>query len=176
MSPSGKPRGPRLFYSNDYLGSVGVCHRYDFLVHLWNGLNFFKLFKLYFHLGLITTPHVFYDHMIYVYSLFLMFHLSHNHMAKRSHYRIMIFYQLQSSILQTHFHPHFLVPLPPPHPYTRHQYPRNTAPPGEEHATAPPYDAEEDLGNTVEDYVWPKLEPAKVRLVLPSNPSVQRVG
>ena len=24
----------------------------------WNGLNFFELFKLYFHLGLITTPHV----------------------------------------------------------------------------------------------------------------------
>ena len=34
----------------------------------WNGLNFFELFKLYFHLGLITTPHVFYDHMTYVYS------------------------------------------------------------------------------------------------------------
>ena len=24
MSPSGKPWGPRLYYSNDYLGSVGV--------------------------------------------------------------------------------------------------------------------------------------------------------
>ena len=23
-SPSGKPQGPRLFYSNDYLGSLGV--------------------------------------------------------------------------------------------------------------------------------------------------------
>ena len=31
-----------------------------------NGLNFFELFKLYFHLGLITTPHVFYVHMTYV--------------------------------------------------------------------------------------------------------------
>ena len=58
----------------------------------WNGLTFFELFKLYFHLGLITTPHVLYVHMTYVYSLSLMFYLSHDHMAKRSHYRIMIFY------------------------------------------------------------------------------------
>ena len=43
--------------------------------------------NFYFHLGLITTPHV---HMTYVYSL-LMFLSSHDHMAKRSHYRIMIF-------------------------------------------------------------------------------------
>ena len=69
-----------------------VCHRYDCLVRLWNGLNFFELFKkLYFHLGLITTPHVLYDHMTYAFS-FLMFLPSHDHMAKRSHYRIMIFY------------------------------------------------------------------------------------
>ena len=39
----------------------------------WNGLNFFELFKLYFHLGLITTPHVLYVHMTYVYSFFLCF-------------------------------------------------------------------------------------------------------
>ena len=58
----------------------------------WNRLNFFELFKLYFHLGLITTPHVFYVHMTYVYILFLMFYISHDHMAKRSHHRIMIFY------------------------------------------------------------------------------------
>ena len=36
-------------------------------------LTFFELFKLYFHLGLITTPHVHYVHMTYVYSLFLCF-------------------------------------------------------------------------------------------------------
>ena len=76
--------------SNNLSLKVKVCHRYNFLVRLWNGLNFFKLFKLYFHLGLIMTPHVFYVHMTYVYS-FLMFHSSHDHMAKRSHYRIMIF-------------------------------------------------------------------------------------
>ena len=33
------------------------CHRYDFSVCFWNGLNFFKLFKTFIlHLGLITTP------------------------------------------------------------------------------------------------------------------------
>ena len=62
-----------------------------FLVHLRNGLNFFELFI--FLLGLITTPHV---HMTYVYFLFSCFPTLHDHMAKRSHYRIMIFYRLQS--------------------------------------------------------------------------------
>ena len=57
-----------------------------------NGLNFLELFKFYFHLGLITTPHVLYVHMTYVYSLSLMFFCSHDHMAKRSHYCIMIFF------------------------------------------------------------------------------------
>ena len=45
----------------------------------WNGLIFFKLFKLYFHLGLIMTPHVFYVHMTYVYSF------SHVSFFTRSH-------------------------------------------------------------------------------------------
>ena len=83
-------------------------------------LTFFELFKLlFFTLGLITTPHVLYVHMTYVYSFFSMSHSSHDHMAKRSHYRIMIFYRLRSSTLRTHPHPHFL-PLPPQphHPYT----------------------------------------------------------
>ena len=44
---------------------------------------------------------------------------------------------------------------------------------GEEYATASMYGEEEDPGSMVEDYVQPKLGPAKVRLVLPSNPSVQ---
>ena len=47
---------------------------------------------------------------------------------------------------------------------------------GEEYVTAPTYAEAGDLGYTVEDYVQPKLGPAKVRLVLPSNPSVQQVG
>ena len=54
-------------------------------------LVFLKLFKLYFHLGLIMTPHVLYVHMTCVYSLFSMFSHSHDHMAKRSYYHIMIF-------------------------------------------------------------------------------------
>ena len=56
----------------------------------WKGLNFFELFKLYFHWGLVTNPHVFYDHMTYVYSFLICFS-SHEYMAKRSHYHIMIF-------------------------------------------------------------------------------------
>ena len=39
-------------------------------------LTFFELFKLHFHLGLITTPYVFYGHMTYVYPFLLMFHTS----------------------------------------------------------------------------------------------------
>ena len=59
---------------------------------MFSGTNFIFLnFLSFLHLGLITTPHAFYEHMTYVYALFLMFHLSHDHMAKRSHYRIMIF-------------------------------------------------------------------------------------
>ena len=54
-------------------------------------LIFSKLFII-FYLGLITTPHVLYVHMTYVYAHFLMFHSSHDYVAKRSHYRIMIFY------------------------------------------------------------------------------------
>ena len=42
-------------------------------------LTFFELFKLYFHLGLITTPHVLYVHMTYVYSF------SHISFFTRSH-------------------------------------------------------------------------------------------
>ena len=42
------------------------------------------------HLGLITTPHAHYVHILYVIP-FLMFHSSHDHVAKRSHYCIMIF-------------------------------------------------------------------------------------
>ena len=68
------------------------CHRYDFLVRLSERTYLFSNFlNFILHLGLITTPHVFYVHMTYVYSSFLMFHSSHDYMAKRSHYRIMIF-------------------------------------------------------------------------------------
>ena len=57
------------------------CHRYDFLVRLWNGLNFFKL---YFHLGLITTPHVLYVHMTYVYSISYVSHFTRSYGQEKS--------------------------------------------------------------------------------------------
>ena len=76
---------PRMFVSV-HEERYEACHHYDFLVCLWNRLIFFfELFKLYFHLGLVTTPHVLHVHMTYDYSLCF------NHMAKRSHYCIMIF-------------------------------------------------------------------------------------
>ena len=45
-----------------------------------------------------------------------------------------------------------------------------------EHVTAPTYGEEEDLGNMVEDFVRSTLGTARVKQVLPSNPSVQWVG
>ena len=57
-----------------------------------NGLNFFELFKLLFSFGIGHDPHVLYDLCLF---LFLMFHYSHDYMAKRSHYRIMIFSTLE---------------------------------------------------------------------------------
>ena len=75
-----------------------------------------------------------------------------------------------------HSHPHSLDSLLPPHPYTHHLDPRNTGQSEEACAMALTYGEEEDLGNMVEDYVQPKLGPAKVRLVLPSNPSVRQVA
>ena len=47
------------------------CHRYDFLVRFIETDLIFLNFYL--HLGLITTPHVLYVHMTYVYSLFSCF-------------------------------------------------------------------------------------------------------
>ena len=48
------------------LPSIGFVIVMTFRCAFWNGLTFFELFKLYFHLGLITTPHVLYVHMTYV--------------------------------------------------------------------------------------------------------------
>ena len=62
-----------------------------FLVRLLERTYFFRTFYYYSSLGIDHDPHVLYDHMTYVYS-FLMFHSSHDHMAKRSHYHIMIFF------------------------------------------------------------------------------------
>ena len=137
---------------------------------------FSNFFKLYF-LGIDHDPPCsLCSHDLCLF-LFLMFHSSHDHMAKRSHYRIMIFCGLRSSILRTHPHPHSL-PLPPQlhHPYTHHLGPRNTDPPGEE---SPLDEMCGDQGGpdcTEEDYVRPRLEPARVRLVLPSKKSGPQDG
>ena len=92
----------------------------------WNGLNFFELFKLYFHLGLIMTPHVFYDYMTYVYSFSYVsfFTQSHGQEKSLSYYDL---FDFGSSILWMHPHPHFLLLfLQQPHPYTHHPDPHNT--------------------------------------------------
>ena len=54
-------------------------------------LTFFELFELYFHLGLITTPHVLYVHMTYVYSFSLCFILHTMLWPREVIRRIMIF-------------------------------------------------------------------------------------
>ena len=73
--------------------TLGCCHRYDFLVRIiGTDLTFSNFLNFYFHLGLITTPHVLYVHMTYGYPSFLMFHSSHDCLAKRSHHRIMILF------------------------------------------------------------------------------------
>ena len=50
------------------------CHRYDFLVCVYGtDLLFSNFLNFILHLGLITTPHVLYVHMTYVYFLFSCF-------------------------------------------------------------------------------------------------------
>ena len=81
---------------------------------------------------------------------------------------------LWSIILWTHSHPHFLHPFPlMPHPYTHRPSLHNRDWFARAHATAPMCGEEEDLGNTAEDSAQPRLGTAKVKWVLPSNPSVQ---
>ena len=78
------------------------CHCYDFLVcFCGTNLTFFELFKLYFHLGLITTPHVLYVHMTYVYSFshVLFFTRLNGQEKSLSHYDL---YKLQSTTLRCH--------------------------------------------------------------------------
>ena len=61
-------------------------------VFIGTDLTFSNFLNFYSSLGIDHDPHVLYVHMTYVYFSFLMFHSSHDHMAKRSHHRIMIFY------------------------------------------------------------------------------------
>ena len=60
-------------------------------------LTFSNFLNFYFHLGLITTPHVFYVHMTYVYFLFLCFTRLHGQEKSLSYYdlfdfRVLLFY------------------------------------------------------------------------------------
>ena len=97
---------------------LSACHRYDFLVCLYQTDLLFSNFLLYSSLGI---DHVFYDLCSHDLCLFFSscFIPSHDHMAKRSHYRIMIFSFWSTTILRTHLHPRFLPsPLRLHHPYT----------------------------------------------------------
>ena len=88
-------------------------------VFIGTDLTFSNFLNFYSSFGIDHDPHVPYDHMTYVYSFFLMFLSSHEYTAKRSRYRIMIFYRLRSSTLRTHPYPHsLLLPPQPHHPYT----------------------------------------------------------
>ena len=53
-------------------------------VCLWNRLKFFKLFKLLFSLGIDHDPHVFYDHMTYVYSFSYISFFTRSHGQEKS--------------------------------------------------------------------------------------------
>ena len=89
-----------------WIHAIGIVMTFWYV--FWNGLNFFELFKLYFHLGLITTPHVLYDHMTYVYSFShaSFFTRSHGQEKSLSYYDLL--YDFRSFTLWTHPHPHSL--------------------------------------------------------------------
>ena len=62
-----------------------LCHRYDFLVRLFGtDLTFSNFLNFYLHLGLITTPHVLYVHMTYVYSLSYVSFFTRSHGQEKS--------------------------------------------------------------------------------------------
>ena len=68
------------------------CHRYDFLVRLHGtDLLFSNFLNFILHLGLITTPHVLYVHMTYVYpfSHALSFTRSHGQEKSLSYYDLL---------------------------------------------------------------------------------------
>ena len=60
------------------------CHHYDFLVRLWNGLNFFQTFIISFSLGIDHDPYVLYDHMTYVYSFSYISFFTRSHGQEKS--------------------------------------------------------------------------------------------
>ena len=111
-----------------------------------------------------------------------MFSFSHNHMAKRSHYCIMIF--LTSEFLTmdtTHIHSivlHFPPFLPSPLAYHPDMYYQGLCTQGlsaRGYGWDPSYRAEEGHGNTLEDYHQRRLRTIMASKVLPSMASVLQV-
>ena len=146
-------------------------------VFIGTDLIFFELFNFYSSLGIdYDPPCSLCSHDLCLFP-FLMFHSSHDHMAKRSHYRIMIFLRLRSSILRTHSHPHSLL-LPPQlhHPYTPRLYRSTTVLlGGGYHPVAKcGHPARHDC--TEEDSHHSRLGTAMVKWVLPSRKSVPPDG
>ena len=140
-------------------------------------LTFSNFLNFYSSLGIDHDPPCFLCSHDLCLFISLMFHSSHDHMAKRSHYRIMIFLQLRSSILRTHSHPHFLL-FPPQlhHPYTPRLCRSTTAPLAEGYHPVERYGHPEDPCCTEEDFRRSRLGIAKVERVLPSRKSVQPDG
>ena len=130
-------------YRSDYILLVIVM---TFLVHIIGTdltfSNFFKTFIL--HLGLITTPHVCYVHMTYVYSFSHVFIFTRSLVQKTiSNYDLFYFWSTTNS--KTHLHPRFL--LSPPqshHPYTPRLCRSTTAPPAEGYHQGERYGHPED--------------------------------
>ena len=87
------------------------CHRYDFLVRLFGtDLSFSNFLNFYFHLGLITTPHVLYVHMTYVYSFshVSLFTRSYDQEKSLSYYdlfqfKVLLFYRHIPTLISFYF-------------------------------------------------------------------------
>ena len=151
-----------------------LCHCYDILVHLWNGLTFFKLFKLYFLLGIDHNLLCFlcsHDLCLYLFSCFIL----HTITWPREVIIVLWSFQLQSTtILRMHPHPHSLLHSPHTHhPYTPCLHQSMMAPLGEEHPPVAKYGHPADLSCTWEDSHHSRLSTAKVKWVLPSRKSAQ---
>ena len=154
--------------------SLIVSSLWLFGTFIGTDLLFSNFLNFYSSLGIDHDPPCSHDLCLL---LFLMFHSSHEYTAKRSCYRIMIFYRLRSSILWTHPYPHFLLlPPQPHHPYTPHLRRSTTVPLGEGYHLAVRYDYLRDHDCTWEDSPRSRLDTAKVKWVLPSRKSIQRDG
>ena len=143
----------------------------------WNRLNFFELFKLYFHLGLITTPHVLYVHMTYVYSFSYVSFFTRSYGQEKSLSYYDLLYDFWSSTLRMHPHSHSLPSPPQPHhPYTPCLCQSTTIQSGEGHHLTSMCGPTEDPASNEEDFPPTRLGTATVERVLPSMKSIQQDG